>query len=185
MTRKRKLLVCLFLPLGSVLTVLIVTGFVRFVQEPGREIGTRGTAVLRNADRVETFRLDDGGYGDNVKVATSGDVIADYPIKMQGKTLGPDFAANLARAVLDPRTFIGPNDNTCEINPGVAFRAWRGQECVEVILCFHCQQMLVTTRNAQGKETHSAYPELAFTREKFLALAQEAFPADKEIQSLR
>ena len=168
MTRKRKFLVFLFLPLGSVLAALIGTSLVRFAQEPGREIGARGTAVLRSADRVETFRLDDGGYGDNVKQGTSGDVIA----------------AKLSRAVLDPRTFIGPNDNTCEINPGVAFRAWRGQECVEVILCFHCQQMLVTTRNAQGKETHSAYTELALTREKFLALAKEAFPVDKEIQSL-
>lgn len=185
MTRKRKLLLFCLLPLASFFAVMLLIGLVRFVQEPGREVGKQGVAILGNADRVETFRLDDGGYGDNVKAGTSGDVIADYPIKRQGKTLGPIFAAKLSRTVMDPRTFLGPSDTSCEINPGVAFRAWRGQECVEVIICFHCQQMLITTRNAQGHEVHSAYTQMISTRAEFLALAREAFPDDKENQSLK
>ena len=185
MTRKRKLLLFCFLPIASVFAVLVTLGLVRFVQEPGREIGAKGTSILSNADRVETFRLDDGGYGDHVKAGTSGDVIADYPITAQGKTQGRDFAAKLARTVLDPRTFLGPSDTICEINPGIAFRAWRGQECVEVIVCFHCQQMLITTRNAQGKETRSAYTQMISMRAEFLALARQAFPNDKEIQGLK
>jgi hypothetical protein len=180
MTRKHKILLLCLLPVAS----LIIYSLINFVQQPQRQIGSRGVAILSDADRVETFRLDDGGYGDNVKQGTSGDVIADYPIKTQGKTLGSDFAAKLSRTVLDPRTFIGPSDTSCEINPGVAFRAWRGQECVEVIICFHCQQMLITTRNAQGRETHSAYTQMISMRSEFLALAKEAFPADKEIRSL-
>jgi len=185
MTCKCKLLLFCFLPIASVFAGLIAIGLVRFVQEPGREIGAAGTSILRSADRVETFRLDDGGYGDNVKQGTSGDEIADYPITFQGRTLGPDFAAKLSRTVLDPRTFLGPSDTSCEINPGVAFRAWRGQECVEVIICFHCQQMLMTTRNVRGRETHSAYTQMVSMRSEFLALAKEAFPADKEVRSLK
>ena len=155
------------------------------MKEPGREIGRQGVAILSNAGRVETFRLDDNGYGDYVKGGTSGDEIADYPIKSQGKMLGAVFAAKLSRTVMDPRTFLGPSDTSCEINPGVAFRAWRGQECVEVIICFHCQQMLITTKNAQGREVHSAYTQMVSMRADFLALAHEAFPDDKEIQSLK
>ena len=155
------------------------------MKEPGREIGKQGVSILSNADRVETFRLDDGGYGDHVKEGTSGDEIADYPIISQGRILGPAFAAELSRTVMDPRTFLGPSDTSCEINPGVAFRAWRGQECVEVIICFHCQQMLITTKNAQGREVHSAYTQMLSMRADFLALAYEAFPDDKEIQSLK
>lgn len=184
MTRKRKILVFLFLLLGSIFAVLIGVGLVRFVQEPRREIGKQGVAILSDADRVETFRLDDGGYGDNVKAGTSGDIIADYPVTLHGKTQGPAFAARLSQTVLDPRTFLGPSDTSCEINPGVAFRAWHGQECVKVIICFHCQQMLITTRNAQGHEIHSAYTQMGSMRTGFLALAREAFPDDKEVQSL-
>ena len=84
-----------------------------------------------------------------------------------------------------PRSCLGPSDTSCEINPGVAFRAWRGQECVEVIICFHCQQMLMTTRNAQGQETRSGYTQMISMRAEFLGLAREAFPNDKEIQKLQ
>jgi len=45
--------------------------------------------------------------------------------------------------------------------------------------------MLITTRNAQGRETHSAYTQMISMRAKFLALAREAFPDDKEIQKLQ
>lgn len=167
------------------LAAIIVYGIVSFVQLPLRQIGSRGVTIFDGADRVETFRLDDGGYGDHMKEGTSGDEIADYPITFQGRTLGPAFAADLSRAVQDPRTFMGPNDVSCEINPGIAFRVWRGRECVEVIICFHCQQMLVTTEDAKGRVLYSAYTEITFTRAKFLALAKEAFPMDKEIQSLK
>ncbi|MGI4791740.1 MAG: hypothetical protein ACRYFS_23205 [Janthinobacterium lividum] len=185
MTRKRKLLLFCFLPISVFFAVLIVIGLVRFVEEPRREIGTTGASILKGAERVEAFRLDDGGDGDHVKEGTSGDEIADYPIKSQSKTLGPHFAAKLAQTVMDPRTFLGPSDTSCEINPGVAFRAWQGQKCVEVIICFHCQQMLITTKDAQGHETHSAYTQMTAMCAEFLALAREAFPGDKEIQSLK
>jgi len=123
MTRKRKLLLFCFLPIAGVFAVLIGIGIFRFVREPSREIGAQGTSILENADRVETFRMVDSGYGVNPKTGTSGDVIADYPVTLQGKTQGPAFAAKLSQTVLDPRTFLGPSDTSCEINLGVAFRA--------------------------------------------------------------
>ena len=186
MTRKRKIvLFCLLTP-AILLAALVVLGIAGVVQKPHHEMGDRAVSILSNATRVETFRLDDSREKDEgePKEGTSGDEIADYPLKSQGHTLGPAFAAKLSQALTNPRTFIGPNDVTCEINPGVAFRAWRGQECVEVIICFHCQQMLITTKDAKGLEVHSAYTEITWTRAKFLALAREAFPNDKEIQSL-
>ncbi len=184
MTRRRKMILFGVLPLGSLLLALVITGLVGFVQEPQKKLGEKAVSILQGATRVETFRLVDGPYDGYVKAGTSGDEIADYPVSSHGQTVGREFAADLSHAVLDPRTFAGLNDTSCEINPGVAFRAWRGRECVEVIVCYHCQQMLVTTKDAQGHMTHTAYTEFYLNRPAFLALAKEAFPGDKEIQSL-
>lgn len=185
MTHKRKIVLFFLLPLGSVFLALAIVGLVRLVREPQRELGTRTLFVLNGATRVEAFRLDDSRDGDQVKDGTTGQEIVDYPLTFQGQTLGPPFAAKLTRAVRDPRTFIGPNDVTCLINPGVAFRAWRGRECVEVILCYHCQQMIVTRKDRQGRSVHTVYTEFGSMRAEFLALAKEAFPGDKAVQSLK
>ncbi len=185
MTRRRKVILFGVLPFGGLLLALVVAGIVGFVREPQKKLGEKTVSILKGATRVETFRLIESPYGDPAKAGTSGDEIADYPISSQGQIVGREFAADLSHAVLDPRTFAGMNDTTCDINPGVAFRAWRGRECVEVIVCYHCQQMLVTTKDAQGHMTHSAYTEFYLNRPAFLALAKEAFPSDKEIQSLK
>lgn len=185
MTRKRKVLLYCLLPLAGLFLALVTVGLVRFMHEPRRELGDRTISLLNGAARVETFRLNDSRDGDQVKDGTTGQEIADYPLSYQGHTLGPKFAAELSRAVQDPRTYLGPNDTTCLINPGVAFRAWRGRECVEVIVCYHCQQMLVTRKDAQGRVAHTVYTEFGSMRAEFLALAKEAFPDDKGIQSLK
>ncbi len=185
MTRRRKIVLFGLLPLGSFLLALIIIGLVGFVQGPRNKLGEKTVSILQGATQVETFRLVDGPYDDYAKAGTTSDEIIDYPVHSQGQVFGRKFAANLAHAVLDPRTYAAMNDNTCEINPDVAFRAWRGRECVEVILCYHCHQMLVTTKDAQGHMTHSAYTEFYLNKPAFLALAKEVFPGDKEIQSLQ
>lgn len=187
MTRKRKLLLFCLLPLSGLFLALATVSLVRFVRKPRRELGDQTLSILTGATRVETFRLDDSRDGDQVKDGTTGQEIADYPLISRGHTLGPPFAAKLSREVLDPRTYLGPNDTTCLINPGVAFRAWRGNGCVEVIICYHCQQMIVTMKDARGRIVHSVYTEFGdlWTRGRFLALAKEAFPGDKEIHGLK
>lgn len=54
-----------------------------------------------------------------------------------------------------------------------------------VILCYHCNQMLVTTKNVAGKQTHTAYTEFNFVRPTLVKLAKEAFPKDAEIRGLQ
>ena len=181
MTRKRKRLLGCLLPALVVFLLLVAFPLVSFVQAPRRELGDHTLSILRGADRVETFRLDDSHDGEDVPM---GREISDYPLLFQGHTLGPPFAAGLSRVLGDPRTYLGPNDVSCLINPGVAFRAWRGPECVEVIVCFHCQQMIVTTKDARGRVTHSAYNEITWMRAEFIALAKESLPGDKEVQAL-
>lgn len=184
MTRKRKIILFCLLPPASLLLALIIVNVLRFVQGPRRELGDQTIAILNGATRVETFRLNDSRDGDQVKEGTIGEEIVDYPLISQGPTLGPSFAAKVSKAVQDPRTFASLNDTTCLINPGIAFRVWYGPECAEVIVCFHCGQMLITSKNAQGHKLHTTYTEFRLMRAEFLALAKKAFPGDQEIQRL-
>lgn len=180
MTRKRKLLFGCFLPTIAVFIVLALFSLVGFVQGPHRALGDRVIFILSGATRVETFRLNDTGEGDWL----GSKEIRQFPLVGQGKTQGKAFAARMSGLVLDPRTYLGPNDSTCLFNPGVAYRAWRGSECVEVIVCFHCGQMLITTKDAGGHPVHTTDTDFLWRRAGFLALARGAFPGDEETQSL-
>jgi hypothetical protein len=68
--------------------------------------------------------------------------------------------------------------------PGVAFRVWHDKEAVEVIICFRCTNFEVGLMGQNAGDEQRLYgfgPGL----EPFLALAKEALPDDKEIQSLK
>ena len=73
---------------------------------------------------------------------------------------------------------------TCLINPGVAYRIWSGKQCVEVIICFHCNQMIITAKNAKGEIVRRTYTEIVTMRSRLIALSKDAFPKDAEIQGL-
>ena len=181
MTRKRKRLLGCLLPALVVFLLLVVLPLVSFVQRPRDTLGDHTLSILRGADRVETFRLSDMGEGDSLG---SSKEIKQFPLVAQGKTQGKAFAARLTRLMQDPRTYVGPNDSTCFFNPGVAYRVWRGRECVEVIACFHCRQMLITTKDAAGRPVHTASTDFWQMRAEFIALAKDTFPGDKELQAL-
>ena len=181
MTRKRKVVLFFLLPLVSVFFVLTIVGLVRFVREPRRELGDRTLSILNGATRVETFRLDDTGEGNWL----GSKEIRQFPPGGRGKTQGKAFANRLSRLTLDPRAYVGPDDSTCLFNPGVAYRAWHGRECVEVIVCFHCTEMVITTKDERDRPTHTAHTQFAFMRAEFVALAKETFPSDKGIHSLQ
>ena len=180
MTRKRKRLLGCFLPASVVFVLLVVLPLISFVQGPRRELGDHTISILRGADRVETFRLDDTGEGDWL----GGKEIRQFPLVGPGKTQGKAFANHLSRLVLDPRTYVGPDDSTCLFNPGVAYRAWRGRECVEVIVCFHCGEMLITSKDAGGHPIRTTHTCFLGMRAEFVALAKESFPGDKEVRAL-
>jgi hypothetical protein len=181
MTRRRKVILGCLLPSLTVFLVLVIVPLISLWQGPHRKLGDHTISILRGADHVETFRLDDTGEGDWM----GSKEIRQFPPTGRGRTQSRAFANRLSRLVLDPRTYAGPDDSTCLFNPGVAYRAWRGRECVEVIVCFHCTEMVITTKDEQGHPTHAAHTQFAFTRAAFVALAKETFPSDKEIQSLQ
>lgn len=94
-----------------------------------------------------------------------------------GKALEKEFAARLAAILLDEKTYLfDMAPKSCELNPGVAFRLWKGTRQVNVVLSFECDMLLVN-------------PWLGFAdfdpaRPALVRLVKEALPDDPEIQKL-
>ena len=82
----------------------------------------------------------------------------------------------------------------CYFEPGVAFRVWSGLKSVDVILCFHCDQLGVVENNPNVPERNiggrlnarmNVLGDFNPAREQLLALTKEAFASDDAVQAVR
>jgi hypothetical protein len=143
-------------------------------------------AILSGATKVEVFRTDgengpSGPSGPKPKVAGEAR-IGGFLITARGNYQGPDFAAKLAGILHDIETGHTRKAVTC-FWPGIAFRVWKDEEAVEVLICFKCRNFYC------GPPTERGYPMGSFSeppsvRTRLIQLAKETFPDDKEIQGL-
>jgi hypothetical protein len=158
-----------------VIAVLTVIAFVAVELWGG--VSRSATSVLRQADRVEVFRVSpktkasDWSRGD----------IGGYPILAVGKEQGPDFAARLGKVL---RSWgVAKSSKKCAFEPGVAFRVWSGDRALEVLVCFKCDDLWPHVVGEPG-ELHDEWLEFDAVRADLVALAKEAFPDDPKIQAL-
>jgi hypothetical protein len=142
-----------------------------------RFLGDKTAEIVEKATRVEVFRIN------SQRTNEPGDkYIAGYKITAKGKKQGMKFAAKVRAALFDEKTYLGQSARCYE--PGVAFRVWHGEEAVEVIICFRCTNFEVLRKGAPLTAERNLFgfgPGL----QPFLALAQEALPNDRVIQSLK
>ena len=138
-----------------------------------------GLATLKAATRVETFRVDPG-YG----LGTNKTQIGGYGISSTGKEQGKEFASKLSAILLKPETYFFEKAKRCMFQPGVAYRLWKDQDAVEVVVCFSCDEIEVFVKDGAGKITHYSGEDFDNARAGMVALARQAFPNDKEVQSL-
>jgi hypothetical protein len=135
-------------------------------------------AILSGATKVEVFRLE--GAGPVNPQASAKRHISGFAVAAQGKDQGRAFARKLADVLLDEKTY-STTFALC-FTPGVAFRVWKKDESVDVLICFKCLNFYCGPSVAMARENASfadtpASPALA-------RLAKAAFPEDKEIQGL-
>jgi hypothetical protein len=147
-------------------------------------LGDNTVAILQGATRVEVFRIDPDNSAKGAKR------IGGYAITATEKEQGQEFTGKLADALLDDATYFGDQAKCFE--PGVAFRLWKEKESVEVVICFHCANLKLTTNGAKGDAINDGgHPKSgAFGGDKgsygrLAKLAKEAFPDDKDIQTLK
>jgi hypothetical protein len=142
-------------------------------------LGDKTIEALNGATRVEVFRIEDS------KRAKAGDKnqIAGHRILATGKEQGAPFASQLAAMLQTDQALLG-SQARCFL-PGVAFRAWKDTESVEVLVCFTCKNLQVILRDAKGAEVKKSSGGFGPTYGPLLPLVKTAFPDDKEIQSIK
>jgi hypothetical protein len=105
----------------------------------------------------------------------------DGPFLSRGQTLKltRKQAAELSARLLDFSSFAWLTDKLCSPDYGVRVEFVRSSKSVEVLLCFECDILRVTTEGHSREEDFDpAHNELA----RFM---QALFPEDKEIQSIK
>jgi hypothetical protein len=154
--------------------------------EPSKKVigilGDDTITVLKAATKVECFRIQP-----EKSLDTTIKRIGDYPIIATGKEQGKDFAGRLTNVLFTDATYEGVGAKC--FDPGVVFRLLTDKkERVDVIICFHCQNLVLTSYDANGKVTNErVFAPFGGTPSwtALVKLAKEAFPDDKAIQDLK
>jgi hypothetical protein len=153
-------------------------------KEVKERLGDKTIAILQGATRVEVFRIDPDESAKRAKR------IGGYAITVTGKEQNKEFTGKLADVLLDDGTYVGDQAKCFE--PGVAFRLWKDKESVEVVICFHCANLKLTAKGANGDALDGGDSKKigGFGGDKgsygsLAKLAKEAFPDDKDIQALK
>ncbi|HEX8551954.1 MAG TPA: hypothetical protein VF681_10425 [Abditibacteriaceae bacterium] len=145
-------------------------------------LGISTVNILRNATRVETFRVESG------QPKSGQAIVGDCPVIYKGRAQGKVFASQLVRLLLSDKSYFGMGQfnprKSCIFQPFAAYRVWAKRESVEVCLCFHCEEWNILTKSASGKTTHRAYGSFEGAKSELIALTQKAFPRDKEVRLL-
>lgn len=107
--------------------------------------------------------------------------IGGFRVISQGTDQAEAFAAELADILLDNRTYT--DKRAACYWPGVAFRMWKDDQSVDVLICFICHN-LYCGRPVKIAEENSSFAQSP-AESRLIRLAKEAFPDDAEIQALK
>ena len=141
------------------------------------------TGVFAGATRVEVFRL----WGDpddpkTPKPTADEKKISGFRVRAQGQDQGKAFAAKLA-AIVEDKGAHSKAFAKC-FWPGVAFRVWKDNEPIDVVICFVCHNLYCgPPTTTEARENISFYDSPLGAR--LVRLAKVAFPDDPEIQALK
>ena len=149
-------------------------------------LGDTAVRTLSAPTRVLSFRLVSRTEGPASATAptTAPADIQGFRVAASGPDLDPAFGSRLAAALFDPDSYQFNSAKGCIFDPGVAFRVWKGDEHVDVLLCFTCSEFIVYVPEAGGK-ARRAGEDFDDNRAAFVRLAKEAFPGDAKIQALK
>lgn len=170
----------------QIATVVVLTGVIAYVvvshfSGARRILGSAAATIIVDARTSESFRLA------HVQRLPISGKIEDFPVVSKGRVLGQDLTSRLTRVLLDPHTYVTDTRHglrSCIFDPIVAFRLSRGHSDVEILVCFHCNQMAITTIDDSAR-TSTVYTEFDRVRPALVSVVKMAFPGDEEIDRLR
>jgi hypothetical protein len=138
---------------------------------------------VRSPDRVESL----GVRGlvepsDHTISPTVSNLPGRFAILPGAIAVEPGLAADVSRIVLDPASYDA-FDKACIFQPGVAFRYWKGDKAVDLLICFHCTDLAFQVVGAP--EALGGKMSFGPGRLRLVALVKTARPADQRLRELQ
>ncbi len=166
--------------ISAALLLALLLAFLWWVRSP---LDRRTAAIFAGATRVEVFRIDGGNSSTPPRPIKPGDpTIGGYAILSRGYDQGPEFAAKLKDILSDKKTYT---DKFAKCFwPGVAFRVWKDQDSVDVIICYTCRNFYLGPPSNKEVRENATFIESPNTG-RLIQLAKEAFPNDEEVQAIK
>jgi hypothetical protein len=132
--------------------------------------------VLAGATKVEVFRIDGGGPGSDSRRVGPGDRRVDgFPITGRAEDQGPEFAAKLNDILSDPKTYS--TTYVACFYPRVVFRVWKGEESVDVVICFACHNVYIGPPSDKRVGENASFYR-SDNAARLIQLAEDALPHD-------
>jgi hypothetical protein len=128
-------------------------------------------ALLQQADSVEPFRIKPNMYGEQSVPGRPN--IEGHEIITEGKPLGPDFAGQVAAAILNDKNVLGVGAN-CDFMPRDAFRISHGNEFAILLISFECREIHLKYYDATGKLAREAGFYMGANADALARLVKEA-----------
>lgn len=165
---------------------------VKVPEEVVKHLGERTVAILSGANRAEAFRLEKQPVAKAGKDTIGLDGL-QWTIKSTNNKLDAKFAARVRALLFDESTTIPSGAGGAR--GWVAFRLWKEKESVTLVVDFEGYHLYLVTRDAEGKQIHTATGGFLFNATtqdvdngvlfaRIKALAVEAFPKDADIKAL-
>jgi hypothetical protein len=136
--------------------------------------GYNGLSLLRNAERIEVYRLKPPTDRDQWRMAG----VQDFAVILGPITLSSESAKQIV-AILDDPTAYSHLAKGCIPLPGVRVDFIRGNDRLQVLLCYECMMLdsYINDERVGGADFDRAFSALA-------GWVQPLFPDDPKIQSL-
>ncbi len=146
--------------------------------------GTSAKGILAGATKVEVYRIDGGSSDREPPRVGPGETAVDgFAVTARGKDQGPEFAARLDRVLSDEQSHS--NAFAKCFWPGVVFRVYKGEERVDVVICYTCQNFYLGPPKTDGQVQENTSFRDTPAVPKLVRLAKEALPDDPDIQALK
>jgi len=148
-----------------VLTLLLPL-FTGCQEQPKNFFGRTGTIVLRQPTKIEAWRI-------HADAATP------------AKELDIAMGRQLAKILESPSTFDFTMAKGCKFDPIAGFRLTRDKRVIEVLLCFHCNELKLISPDPVSKRYPSRIADFDPGRAELVKFIKQVFPDDQEIQGLQ
>jgi hypothetical protein len=168
------------LTLVALAAVLVATLWMKFRARPceiessfADALDLDGRKTLNEPTRVEAYRL----HADQTNLPLDPQ---DYEIISEAIAVPHDMATEVSDALVTLKTYVGGPKKACVPIYGVRLTFHRGEDRVDVFLCFECG-ILVVAQNGSLKGGN----DFDGIRDDLLRAVKTLFPKDQEIQDLK